>query len=119
GRKGELLEELAELGADGGARVGVERGERLVEEEHARPARERARERDPLPLAARELARLRAGEVGDAEALEERPVAAREADVPLHGEVREERVVLEEEAGGAALGRQVDAALGVEPCLAC
>ena len=40
------------------AELEVERAERLVEEEHARPAHERARERDPLLLAAGELARL-------------------------------------------------------------
>ena len=38
-------------------RVRVERGERLVEQDHARAARERARERDPLALAARERGR--------------------------------------------------------------
>ena len=35
----------------------VERAERLVEQQHARPQDERARQRDPLLLAAGELAR--------------------------------------------------------------
>ena len=48
-------EQVVELGADVGLRVRVERGERLVEEQHVRVARERAGERDPLALAAGEL----------------------------------------------------------------
>ena len=66
-----LAENLLELGADLLARVRVECGQRLVEEQHPGPARERAGERDPLPLAARELARARRREVRDAEPLEE------------------------------------------------
>ena len=38
----------------------VERGERLVEDEHGRVGGERARDRDPLPLAAAELVRVAA-----------------------------------------------------------
>ena len=40
------------------AQLQVERAERLVEEQHARPVDERARQRDALPLAAGELAGL-------------------------------------------------------------
>ena len=40
------------------AKLQVERAERLVEQEHLRAVDERARERDPLPLAAGELDRL-------------------------------------------------------------
>ena len=40
------------------AELEVERAERLVEEQHARPVDERARQGDALLLAARELARL-------------------------------------------------------------
>ena len=40
------------------AQLQVERAERLVEQQHARPVDERARERDALALAARELDRL-------------------------------------------------------------
>ena len=53
------------------SRVRVERGERLVEQQHRRVARERAGERDPLPLAAGKLARPSAREVRDPEPLEE------------------------------------------------
>ena len=51
-------------------RVGVERGERLVEQQHLRVARERSRERDALALAAGELGRAGALEVRDREPLE-------------------------------------------------
>ena len=47
------------LRAHARACVSVERGERLVEEEHGRVAREGSRERDALALAAGELARPR------------------------------------------------------------
>ena len=40
------------------AELQVERAERLVEQQHARPVDERARQRDPLLLTARELPRL-------------------------------------------------------------
>ena len=52
---------LAELGPHLVLRVGVERREGLVEEQHARVARERAGERDALALAAGEGVGLRAG----------------------------------------------------------
>ena len=43
--------------------LGVERAERLVEQQHLRLDGERARERDALPLAARELRRIAVAEV--------------------------------------------------------
>ena len=58
-RQAELAQELAQLGPDAAARVRVERGHRLVEQQDLRVARERARERDALALAAGELAGLR------------------------------------------------------------
>ena len=60
-RQLELAQELGELGAHLPARVRIEGRHRLVEEENGGVARERARERNPLPLAAGELARARAG----------------------------------------------------------
>ena len=42
-------------------------------------------------------------------------LAPPKAHVRAHGHVREERVLLEDEADRAALGRQVDLGLGVEP----
>ena len=110
-------EELGELAADDPARVGVERRERLVEQQHRRVARERPRQRDPLALAAGEIAGTGGGEVRDPEALEQlvHPRAAAEGDVAADVEVREERVLLEDEPDGPPLGRQVDAGVAVEP----
>src|SRR6266550_2036792 len=56
----------------------VERAERLVEQQHSRPARQRARERDTLALTARKSGRAGRGEVRDAEALQQ--VARRSAE---------------------------------------
>ena len=54
----QVVEPVAEVLAD----PRVEGAERLVEQEHPRPRRERPRERDPLPLAARELIGVPVGE---------------------------------------------------------
>ena len=90
------------------AELEVERAERLVEQQHARPVDERAGERDPLPLAARELAGLapvvalepdHAERLGDprralglGDLADHQPVR----DVVADGHVREQRVVLED-----------------------
>src|SRR5581483_6895555 len=111
GRQRELGQQLLQLRADAGARVRVERRHRLVEQQDLGIACEGASERDALPLAARELPRTRTREVRDPEAgeqLADAPAPA-EADVPLDGEVRKERVLLEDEADPALLGRAVDA----------
>ena len=98
-------------------RVGVERGQRLVEEQHRRVARERARERDPLALAARELATAapaRGARSGTARAARRRgAVAAPKRRSARTVEVREERVLLEDVArrarrsGGRSMRRSV------------
>ena len=54
----EPLVELLDLGPHLDAKLGVEVGERLVEEEEHRIAHERAAHGDALPLAAGKLARL-------------------------------------------------------------
>src|SRR3954451_866370 len=94
----------------------IERGERLVEEQRARLARERACERDTLTLPTGKLPRPRPRQVRDAEPLEllARRRAAREADVALDAEVRKERVVLEHEPDRPLLGRQIPPRRGVE-----
>src|SRR5205814_10018001 len=53
--------------------------------------------------------------VGAAPALAARRVAQRIGDVLPRAQVAEERVVLEDEAAAAALGRDVETALGVQP----
>ncbi len=62
-RQLERAQELLELGAHARLRVGVEGRQRLVEEQDARVARERPREGNALPLAARELTRPRLRQV--------------------------------------------------------
>ena len=58
----ELREVPGELRAHLVAQLDVERGERLVEQQHVRPRGERPRERDPLRLTAGELRRTEVGE---------------------------------------------------------
>ena len=104
----EVAQQLGELESHGRARDRVERGERLVQQQHGRVARERARQADALPLAARELTRPCLRQVPDTEALEQLVHArapASERDVAPHGQVREERVVLEDVAHAALLRR--------------
>ncbi len=99
------------------AQLLVERAERLVEQEHGRPGDERARERDPLLLAAGKLARIAlavAGELHERERLGDappdlRPLHALHAEAERHvlrdGAVREQRVVLEHHADAAQVRR--------------
>ena len=97
------------------AEVGVEVGERLVEEQQGGRGRQRPRHRHPLLLAAGQLVRVAAAEPGQPHQVEHvadprpprRPVQAvqAEADIVVHGEVGEERVVLEHDADAARLGR--------------
>ena len=100
----ELLLELADLAAHATAELGVEIRERLVEQQNARLEHQRARHRDALLLAARELARQAVVEPGEAEQGQlllatatarsrGSPLAAQPVtDVLEHGHVREERV---------------------------
>ena len=106
-RQAHLAQDLLELDADGLARVRVQGGERLVEEQDARVARERPGERDALALAARQLARPRRGEVrdaGSARAARRRASRPPKPTLRRDGEVREERVVLEHVADRPLLG---------------
>ena len=109
-RQAQLAQEIVQLSADACARVRVERAHRLVEEEHARPARERAGEGDTLTLATREIARLRVREVRDPQSLEQAVgLAAGERHVALDREMREERIFLEHEPDRALLRTQIGA----------
>ena len=116
----QLVEQLVQLAPDRHLRVRVERGERLVEQEHAGIARERPRERDPLTLASRELGRAGVREMLDPEPLEElvHPRLAGVRDVVANGHVREQRVLLEHEAHAPFVRRPKQLSLGVEPDLA-
>ncbi len=116
-RQRELGQHVLQLAAHRGASVRVERRQRLVEQQHVGIAGQRARQRDPLALAARQPPGALAGQVGDAQALEELVDAllAAEGHVGADRHVREQRVLLEHEPDGAPLGREVDLRLRVEP----
>ena len=106
---------LAQLLAD----LGVERTERLVEQQDARLDRQRAGQRHALALPTRELRGQPVGELREVHELEQlldpvrrsRPWALAdlepEGDVLGDRHVLEDRVVLEDEADVALLGRQV------------
>ena len=98
-----------------GAQRRVEAREGLVEQHHLGLRGERARQRDPLALAAGELVRVAIRLVLEPDELERAldlgAGAARhpEADVALDSEVREKRVVLKHHADPAPLRRHPSA----------
>ena len=111
----ELAQPLAQLGAH----ARVERAERLVEEQHLRLGRERAREPHPLPLAARRAApgsgapKLWSWTSSSSSSTRSRDLGLRpladlqaERDVVADGHVLERGVVLEDEADVALLRRE-------------
>ena len=101
------------------AQLGVQVGERLVHQEDLRQPHDRAPHRDALPLAARELARLAVQILREAEqrrdlahprlpgALLDPGDLEREADVRLDGQIRVERVALEDHRHVAILRREI------------
>ena len=125
-RDAERLLERLELDLQILAQAGVERAERLVEQQHARPQHERAGQRDALLLTARELpglALLVAGELHERERLADGLRALRlgdllvleaERDVVGDVEVREQRVALEHRVDVAAVRRRLRDVLAVE-----
>ena len=77
----QLLVQAAQPAAQLLAHLGIERAERLVEQQHARADGERARERDALALAAGKLRRIAVGEPAELHELEQLAHAA--ADLGL------------------------------------
>jgi hypothetical protein len=112
------------------ANLGVQRGQRLVEQQHPGLDRERPGQRDTLLLAARELVRVLLGLAGQAHHVEQfaGPVAplrgARlahpqpEAHVVQRGHVREQAVALEHHAHVTPGGRHRGNVLAVDEDLA-
>ncbi len=100
--------------------MGVESGERLVEQQHAGIARQRPSEGDPLALTARKLRRPGLRKMRDPEPLEVLvdPRGSRIGDVLADVHVREERVLLEDEADAALVRLPEDAGGRVEPDVA-
>ena len=85
-RDAEPLLQRADLAAQPHALQRVERRQRLVEQQQARRRRERARQRDALLLAARQLARVLRAAVGQADQLQQFVDARRDlASAPCAG----------------------------------
>ena len=99
------------------AQLGVEVGERLVEQQQARRRRQRPGQRDALLLAARQLVRVALGQVAELDELQhlahplllgralDPPQPERVADVLGDGHVRPDRVRLEHDAALPLLRR--------------
>src|SRR5882672_6512289 len=116
-REAERLMEPTDLVPHLEPQLRVEVAERLVHQDERRLGDDRARERDALLLAAGELRRIALRQSGQLHQLEGAVDAAidlgprdpadleAEADVARDGEVREERVVLEDHAEAASLRR--------------
>ena len=119
GRDRQALLQVANFLAHLHAQARVEVGQRLVEQQHARPDDDRARERDALLLAARELAGKLLLVARQPDQLQDFADRARDlriglaahaqavGDVLEHRKVRKKRVVLEHEADVALVRRQV------------
>ena len=118
GGHADLLLQAADLAAQAHALERIERRQRLVEQQQTGRRGERARERDALLLAARELARVLRLAAGQADQLEQLgdprldlaarlpPVDQAVADVVGDGEVGKQRVRLEHDAVVALRRRQ-------------
>ena len=125
-----LVVDLAEPAAKVAPDLGVERAERLVEEEDARLDGKRAGKRHALALAAGELGRvavLEAGELDEVEKLQHpvadlgarrprprRPRGEPEGDVVEHLHALEQRIALEDEADVPLLHREAERILAAE-----
>ena len=109
------------------AQLGVERAERLVEQQHPRAQHERPGECHALLLTARQLVRLALGELLEAHetqclgracrrliAREVVHEAQAERDVALDGQVGEQRIALEHRVDRSALGWHAGDVLAVE-----
>ena len=117
-RDADVLLDRLELDLHLLAELQVEGAQRLVEQEQLRPVHERAREGDPLALAAGELARLsrlEARQAHELERLRDPGLPLAPAHLPHHepvpdvvadGHVRKEGVVLEDGVHVALVGRQ-------------
>ena len=94
-RDARLVAQPFEIGQDFALARGIERGERLVEQEEARAHQQRAADRDALALAARELARPAVEQMADVEQVDDARhlggIAREAAHAPAVVEVRRDR----------------------------
>ena len=121
-RRARLVEDGADVLRQALAQVGVEAGERLVEQQQLRLRRQRARQRHALLLAAGELMRRTPRRMRQADALQHllharfalgaRQMADAEGNVVAHVQVREQGVVLEHHADAARLGLDMRVRIG-------
>jgi hypothetical protein len=115
----------AEVAADRGAHQRIERGERLIEQQDARFARERPGDRDTLTFAARERGDPTIGEGLECELLQEvghagatglvRPGAEAITHIPGDIEMREQRERLRHMTDRTVFRRHPDAGGVIEP----
>ena len=129
-RDADLALDPLELDLHGLAELEVKRAERLVEQQRPRPVHQGAGQRDPLLLAAGQLARaalLPAGEADGLDDLADPPghlvlgdalAPQPERDVLEHAHVREQRVGLEHHVHVPLVRRDAEDALAVELDLA-
>jgi len=118
-------ENVLDLGADTGAQGGVEVGEGFVEQDDRRIGGEGPGDRDPLLLAARELVGAPSALGGEADQVEHLgdaclpvlPVSKSVRDVGRDRQVREERVVLEDDADPAPFGGNAACRIGDDDTL--
>jgi len=120
----------AELAADLDARAGVERRERLVEQEQSGVAHERACKRNSLCLATRELEWLCVGAIGEVDAFQptvgavssvalgDAAAAQGKRDVLSYRQKGEQQVVLEHHADPTPFGWYEHVGVGVVPSVA-
>jgi len=109
------------------AQVGVEIGQRLVEQQQAGPGHHGASQRDPLLLAAGELVGIAGCQCAEPDPLEnlvgaaggfgarQAAAAKRVADVAQHTQVWPQGVVLEHHGEVAVLGGEVAASVADQP----
>ena len=121
----ERREVTAEIATHVVPRGGIERGQRLVQEEHRGIGGERSGERDPLRLATRQFAAAGVAPSIEPDALQplagpatrllpaQATSAQAEGDVVDGVEMGEQEVVLEHHADGSPVGRNVDACVRI------
>ena len=119
--------DLLELQPHRLAQLEIERGERLVEQQHLRARRERPGERDPLLLTAGKLGRAARGEIQELDHRQHFAGAAvgvllgpalaaqPEGDVFEHGHVQEQRVLLEHGVDRPSMRRQRRDVFAMQP----
>ena len=127
GRDGECGKDLLYLAAQAFTQQRVERGKGLVQQKERRPCPQGPCQRYTLLLSAGEVARVQAGQMGDAQALQQ--IHGPDALLPVqapgqqarpgighvmqHAQMREQSVILEHVADAPPPGRHTDALLTV------